>query len=167
MISRMIDIDSIKIITSPSPLQRALCEPLEQKRNPQTAIDAKFSIPFVVATTLVHGEVKLKHFRQEALEDEKVLTMAKRITLEVDKTLPEGRGALRIGSKGRHYKEETPEFVYGHPQNPMTTEDTVNKFLDCVGYSRKKISKRSQQRLIEAVLNLEDLDDIRALTEYL
>ena len=161
------DIDSLKIITSPSPLQKALCEPLEQKRNPRTVIDAKFSIPFVVSTTLVYGEVKLKHFSQEALEDKKVLTMAKRITLEVDKNLPEGKGALWIGLKGGNIREETPEFTYGHPQNPMSTDDTINKFLDCVGYSRKKIPHKSQERLIEAILNLENMDNISNITDYL
>jgi 2-methylcitrate dehydratase PrpD len=161
------DIDSLKIITSPSPLQRALCKPLERKRNPQTAIDAKFSIPFVVATTLIYGEVKLKHFSRDALEDKKVLTMAERVTLEVDEKLPEGRGAIVIRSKGRNIREETPEFAYGHPRNPMSTDDTINKFLDCVGYSRKKIPYESQQRLIEAVLNLEDQDNIRAITDCL
>ncbi len=161
------DIDSLKIITSPSPLQKALCEPLERKRNPRTAIDAKFSIPFVVATTLEHGEVKLKHFSRDALQDGKVLSLAKLVTLEVDETLPEGRGTLAIRSKGRIFREETPEFAYGHPLNPMGMDDTIKKFLDCVGYSRKKIARESQQRLIEAVLNLEDQDNICTIADHL
>ena len=39
-------------------VHRMLAEPLEAKRRPQTAIDAKFSLPFTVATAFVTGRVE-------------------------------------------------------------------------------------------------------------
>jgi hypothetical protein len=35
-------------------------------------------------------------------------------------------------------KNWTNDFENGHPQNPVGNYDTINKFLDPVGYSRKK-----------------------------
>ena len=157
-------IDAVKIITSVSALQKALCEPLERKKRPRTAIDAKFSIPFVVAIALAYGEVKLKHFSPEALEDERVLTMADRITLDVDEALPDGQGVLVLRSTDRIYTVETPEHVYGHPLNPMAMEDMIKKFEDCAGYAGKRIPEGARKKLIEAILNLEDQDDIRVIT---
>jgi len=154
------DIDTVKIIISPDPLQKALCEPLERKRKPGTAIDAKFSIPFVVATALAHGEVRLKHFVGEALQDGKVLAMAERVTLKADSRFPEGRGAIEVGSKGRIFLEETPEYVYGHPLRPMGMDDLVKKFIDCAAYSRIRIPPEAAQKWTGAVLSLEEQDNV-------
>jgi 2-methylcitrate dehydratase PrpD len=160
-------VDAVRIITSTSALQKALCEPLERKKSPRTAIDAKFSIPFVVAIALAYGEVKLKHFSPKALEDEKVLTVAGRITLDVNEALAEDRGVLELRSKDRIYTVETPAHVYGHPLNPMAMDDIISKFEDCAGYAGKRIPEEARKKLIDAILNLEDLDDIRLITNEL
>jgi 2-methylcitrate dehydratase PrpD len=162
-----VDIDTVKIVTSSSALQKALCEPLDRKKSPRTAIDAKFSIPFVVAIALTHGEVTLKHFTNEALSDEKVLTTAGRIRLAVDEALWDDQGALELVSKDRVYMMETPEFVYGHPGNPMAMDDVIKKFEDCASYAGNKISKEARKKLIDAILNLEDHDDIRVISQAL
>jgi len=161
------EVEKIVVTISSSPSQRVLCEPLERKRRPKTTIDAKFSIPFVLATALVHGDVRLRHFSCEALEDKRVLSLADRVVIEVDKGLPAGKGILEFRSGGRIIKEQTPDFVYGHPMNPMSLEEVIKKFTDCAGYSKRRISREAQERIIERILDLEEQDDIGVITRYL
>ena len=67
-----------------------LCRPLEQRRRPRTLQDAKYSIPFMTAYTLVHGAPMLNTFDDNVLNDERVLGVAARI--ELDETLPDNPG---------------------------------------------------------------------------
>ncbi len=55
--------DVVDIIVGGGPVQAMLAEPLERKRAPPTAIEAKFSLPFTIATALVHGVVDLDPLR--------------------------------------------------------------------------------------------------------
>ena len=58
------------------PVQQMLCFPADRKARPETAIEAKFSIPFTVAVALVHGEVGLDSFLPGALADQSILEMS-------------------------------------------------------------------------------------------
>jgi len=58
-----------RIVAVVSEKNRMLCEPLTQKQRPDTAIGAKFSIPFVLATALCRGRIDLASFSPKALAD--------------------------------------------------------------------------------------------------
>jgi len=57
-----------------------VCEPRASKLVPQTDYEAKFSLPFVVSATIVHGRFTLNELRDDALRDPRVLDLATRIT---------------------------------------------------------------------------------------
>lgn len=59
-----------------------LCVPIEERRRPQTLQDAKYSIPFMVAFCLVHGEPSLANLSDATLTDADVLTMARLVEIE-------------------------------------------------------------------------------------
>ena len=61
-----------------------LCEPLEGRRKPKTGPDAKFSIPFTVAVAAAKGEVKLKYYTPEGLNDKDILAMAQKVNPKID-----------------------------------------------------------------------------------
>jgi len=161
------DIEDIKLIISPSPLNRALCEPLETKRNPRTAIDAKFSIPFVVAVALVHRGVTLNHFTPQALRDPEVLEVAQKVTYELDSKLEAKEGLVELKTKHGVARLKTPEFAYGHPNNPISKESLVRKFIDCAGHSVKQIPRENLNKLIELISHLEDVKNIGEILVYL
>jgi 2-methylcitrate dehydratase PrpD len=80
-------------------MNKMLCEPLENKMNPVTAIEAKFSLPFTVATAIVHGTVTLDDFSPRALSDPLVLGLARKVSYGVDENLrlkQATQGSLRI-----------------------------------------------------------------------
>jgi 2-methylcitrate dehydratase PrpD len=151
-------------------MNKMLCEPLENKKNPVTAIEAKFSLPFTVATAVVHGTVTLDHFDPRALSDPLVLGLARKVSYRVDEKLglkQATQGALRIETQdGRTYSKSS-EFPCGHPDNPMSDEALVSKFMDCAKHSVKKFPKRTLNKVVELILSLEEIKDISEVTRYL
>jgi 2-methylcitrate dehydratase PrpD len=161
------DVEAIKVVVSP--VNEMLCEPLERKQNPVTAIDAKFSLPFVVATALLYGRVTLDYFTPQALADQDVLELARKVTYEVDTglTLKEAvRGFLQINTESETLSKRV-DFPYGHPKNPISQEALVLKFMDCARHSARRISKRKLNEIVELILNLEQVENIREITEAL
>jgi len=161
------DVEAIKVVVSP--VNEMLCEPLESKQSPVTAIDAKFSLPFVVATALLYGRVTLDHFTPQALADRDVLEVARKVTYEVDTglTLKEAvRGFLQISTRNETLSKRV-DFPYGHPKNPISQEALVLKFMDCAKHSARKISKRKLNEIVKLILNLEQVENIREITEAL
>lgn len=154
------EIERIDIIVSP--VNKMLCDPLERKRNPRTAIDAKFSIPFTVATALRFERVTLEQFTEGALVDADTLELARRVAYQVDTQLSvkqSAQGSLRIKA-GTGTIEKEIGVVYGNPQNPIHPDALIAKFMDCAGYAVKKIPESKLNEIVEMVLNLERMDNI-------
>lgn len=117
------------------PVCRMLAEPLAAKRRPTTAIDAKFSLPFTVASALVRGEVTLASFSPAGLTDPAVLEMAERVTFAVDPELsgPEHMTSGRIAVTNAAGQVRTREVrtPRGSPAAPLSRADLLAKFVAC------------------------------------
>jgi len=161
------DIKGIRLVTAPTPVNRVLCEPLHRKQNPKVAIDAKFSIPYVIAIAVVHGGVTLDHFTPGGLKNPEVLRIANKISYETDGTIKNNRGFLFIDNGQKIVSLKAPRFVYGHPRNPLSQQSLVEKFLDCASHSAKRISKNNLNAVAQLVLGLENIDDIGEFVKYL
>lgn len=106
--------------------------------NPQTMLAAKFSLPFAVATTLIHGVASVPAFRAKALEDARIKQLAGRVFVEENPEytamLPAQRPAsVTIKLKdGRTLKGETLTNR-GDAADPYSPEEVVEKFMELVG----------------------------------
>jgi 2-methylcitrate dehydratase PrpD len=153
------------------PIHRMLFEPETQRRQPKTAIDAKFSIPFTVATALIHDAVTLGHFSPLDLRNEAVLSLGRRVSYEI---IPEpsgeqeavgGRLEIRMADGRAH--SNSVIHPYGHPENPLDEASFIAKFFDCAAYASNQIQKIKLDRIVEAVQNLEAVQDVdRELCAY-
>ena len=154
------EIDSVKLLTAP--LHRMLLEPGERKRAPLNVIDAKFSIPFTVALALVHGDVSLALFSEDALGDGDVLDLARRVHAReqpewgADKA---ATGALEIVLRdGRVFRMHV-EQALGHPDAPLSTTHLIEKFLDCCGHANAAIESGVAREAADRILNLSQEPD--------
>ncbi|MBN1255496.1 MAG: MmgE/PrpD family protein [Deltaproteobacteria bacterium] len=160
------DITEIKIIISF--VNKMLCEPMEIKQHPKTAIDAKFSLPFVVATALCHNDVNLSHFTVKSLKDKDVLQLARKMTYEVDSKLglqEATQGFLEIRTQDEQVYAKRVEYAYGHPSNPISQEALATKFLDCAKNAEEKIPEEHLKKTIERIFSLEEVNDIVEVLE--
>ncbi len=126
---RAADIQRVRVQVDASVAK--LCRPLEIRRRPITLQDAKYSIPFMIAFTLVHGAPTLLNLDDRVLGDAEVLAMAQRI--EVDECLPDLTG-LPAGTMSLESGSDRLELC--EPLALQTDEPTVReKFGLCFNYA--------------------------------
>ena len=140
-----------------------LCEPAEAKENPLTDIDAKFSLPFVVATALKHKRVTLDNFFPEALKDKDILKLAAKMTYEVDPSLSikdATAGFLEITANNNRVYSKRIDHAYGHPGNPISQDALVKKFQDCAGHAANQLPEINLKKAIDMIFSLEKVVNI-------
>jgi 2-methylcitrate dehydratase PrpD len=77
------DIEHIKAFV-PAEVVKTVCEPVANKRRPANAYDAQFSIPYLIAASVVHGRFGLTELEPEVLADERILSLCDRVDYEID-----------------------------------------------------------------------------------
>jgi 2-methylcitrate dehydratase PrpD len=151
-----------EIIIEGGPVQVMLTEPQSVKQAPSTAIDAKFSLPFTIATAWVHGAVNLDSFSQKALADPDVLDLARRVQFQLREDWPRGRAAsgnLSIRMRdGRQLRHEVP-VALGSPARPLADSQLVAKFIDCLSRADRPVPAGPARALATRILALEDEPD--------
>jgi 2-methylcitrate dehydratase PrpD len=102
---------------------------------PATANEARFSFPYVVATALVHGSVRLAAYEPERLQDPRTRALMERIAIDVDPDIDAGfpgRRAARVEitlTDGRRFEHVQPNRK-GDPEEPLTDPELHDKFLE-------------------------------------
>lgn len=75
---------------------------------PESAVDAKYSIPYVLGAFLARGSVGVPEFRSDAILDEEILTQAEKVRVEAD---PEYEARAADGLWGSAVEIETTDGV--------------------------------------------------------
>lgn len=129
---------------------------------------AKLCIPFVAATALLEGTVDVRHFKGDWLRNPKVHEIAAHVEPVEDdnpNTNAVAPQKLEVYLKdGRKLEVDMPQ-IFGHPENPLSHEQNVAKFKRSWASAAKPLSDASADRMIDAVTNLESVDDIRSLID--
>lgn len=101
---------------------------------PRNTLGAKFSVPFAVATRLVRGSSAVGNFTWEAVRDERVQALAKRVFVTEDKAmtakLPQFRPA-RVDLRLRDGRTLTAavEANRGDDQDPYSRDELAGKYF--------------------------------------
>jgi 2-methylcitrate dehydratase PrpD len=124
------DIVEVRCRTAEGPIPR-LWEPLAAKHDPPNGYAAKFSLPYLLASILVHGRAGLADFTDEAVRDEPRRRVAAKVHYDVDPSIDYprhfiGHVAVRLAD-GRQL-EERQDHPRGGPDFPMTREELTDKF---------------------------------------
>ncbi len=147
-----------------------VAEPRELKINPRFIVDAQFSVPFTVARAIVNREVFIADFTQETIRDERTLALAAKVSVSCDEQKDGRAGGFPAEVKihtGRGDFYRRIDFVKGSMENPMSMEDIVVKFRKCIAFSARPMPEQTAERIIEAVVSLEQLDNMAELAGLL
>jgi 2-methylcitrate dehydratase PrpD len=144
-----------------------VCEPIVAKQNPQLSIDAKFSLFFTLGVALAKRKVEISDFLPDNLKNPKVLELAKRMKYKIDPTFGTLTPAqLDVKTTDGRLFSKFIKTIYGHPENPLSKEDLIAKFKDCARYSKKLLPQGKIEKFIEQILKLEEVKDIREITNF-
>ena len=163
------DVAEITVFVGDSTIN--LCEPLEARRKPETTMDAKYSILFSTAVAVAQKRVVLQDYSPEGLKNKVVLELAQKVTPRLDEAYNRKRGRspgkVEIKMKdGKVYSKRT-DIPYGHSEKPMTWDDVVNKFRDCLSYAAKPVPRDNVEKVIDMVNKLEDVEDVGQIVRLL
>ena len=153
--------DVARIDADVGSVQRMLIEPLDNKRRPATAIDAKFSIPFALGLAITKNRVALLDFDERALADAEILAVAARVHPVSRSDWDRRRassGALRIMIEGGGVLEGEIHAPKGHPSNPMFESELVGKFLQCLT-AGPQLDAETAAIFARAIIGLESCAD--------
>jgi len=144
-------------------LGKALCEPLEVCQNPTTINEAQFSIPYNVAVAIAKRSVALDDFLGNSFRDPDVLKIAQKTTVKfapdmVRKGIEPGRVEIEMGGGQQTYSQQV-DFPKGDPLKPLTREEHIAKFRDCIGWAARTIPAENVDCVIDMIDNLERIDD--------
>lgn len=140
--------------------------PLEDKVQPRTVYDAKFSLPYCLAALLVHGRLDVGSFTEEAIADPSVLDVASRVTYEVKQYAPAPdafAGGVRVVTRDGRTLEAELRHQRGGTENPLSASDVLGKYR---ANALLGLDEAAVERLEAAVLALEQEPDaafVRAL----
>jgi 2-methylcitrate dehydratase PrpD len=138
-------------------------QPAASKLAPRSEYEAKFSLQYSTAAMLVHGQVGVRTYSDEAIADPRVLALAAKVRHEPREyaSYPAAfPGGVRITFKdGRTLEADFPH-QRGGPENPMTAGEVRAKFRENAGLA---LADSALETLEEAVLGLEEHDDLRAV----
>jgi 2-methylcitrate dehydratase PrpD len=137
--------------------------------DPRNMLAAKFSLPFALATTIVHGAASVPAFRQAAVNDASVRDLARRVTVREDATLtaklPDKRCArvqVRLRDGGVFSAEVSTNK--GDTEDPYEREEIEDKFRELAA---PVWGDNHAHAILEAVRALERARDLRALGRLL
>lgn len=134
--------------------------------NPKTPLAARFSVPYIVATTLIDGNAGMESFTEEAIQRPNVLQLAKKVIMKESvhytAMLPDNRSAKVTIDMGDH--QVTFEVIgsKGDPDQPMSEAELFAKF---VNLTSNLYTSEQQHALWQDLGNLAQLDSIDSIFE--
>jgi 2-methylcitrate dehydratase PrpD len=138
---------------------------------PRTGLEAKFSLEYTVARTLLSGEVRLKHLTDEAVTEPGVSSLMQKMKWVERYPIPvmgttEGFGIKSVTVKlndGREYCKEVA-IAKGMPQNPLTPAEFNSKYRDC---SSSVLSEDDIEKSLCILTNLKKVENIREVMKII
>ena len=143
--------------------------PEEDKANPKTVVDMQFSMPFGAAVALAYGRASLVEYAPGVQDRPEVRSILPRVKSVIDPELEahfpkEFRAWAEVATTdGRRLRSDI-RYPKGDPENALSWDEMKEKFR---GLSGAVISPERQQEIIDAVENLENMDDVRQLAALL
>jgi 2-methylcitrate dehydratase PrpD len=151
----------------PGGVVQAVCEPLAAKRRPKSDYDAKFSIPYAVASGLARGRLGLAELLPAALAEPRIEALMDKVDYAVDAastfpkhysgevvvTLDDGRTLSRRVAVNR-----------GNPDRPLSNAEVEAKYFENCALT---LAAGPARRIRDHVLALESIASAAVLEEVL
>jgi len=129
-------------------------------------VDAQFNIRYCVANVLLRRSSKLEHFEAPLVRDPKIMEITKKIHVMPDPDLEkrdETAMEMQVLTKNGTVYNKSIDFPPGGPENPLTREENMERFRNCVHYAKEPLPQENIEKLVQWVEELQEIKDIRCL----
>lgn len=156
-------IDSIRTLIAETAVP-LVCEPLAAKQKPHNSYAASFSLPYAVSCCLIRGRFGLEETEEAAFTDPALLQLAQKVTYDIDPNsgFPKYRsGEVIVRMRdGREFSRRKNIM----PGDRAPQSEVVRKFMD---NTHAAMPPERAISIIDTVLNIERLDNVRTLAQAL
>ncbi len=156
-------VESIKVRVTPYVFNTIL------NRLPETALQTKFSMPYIVARALMDGRLGLDTFSDEAGRDPAVRSLGEKIEMELDPDLQENDDVSRpckviLRQKDGTVLSQSVEPGLATQRSSLSSQELEEKFTDC---ACRVINSEAAAEVLRQIDHLEDLDSLDPLFKLL
>ena len=144
-----------------------ICEPAANKVRPISDYDAKFSVQYAVAASLVRRAFGLAELEEDALGDRRILDLAKRVRYRPDPASAFPRafsGEVVVRTRDGRELRHREEINRGADERPLTNGEIAEKYMD---NARLTVDGPKAIAIRDAVLGLDRCEDVRAVAKVL
>jgi 2-methylcitrate dehydratase PrpD len=135
---------------------------------PHTGLEGKFSMPFCVATALVHGAPSIETFDPAIIEQPTIQALLPNIRMRVntgfDASVPLSRTTVTMRLHDGRVIAESRQGARGGTAQPATNDDLAAKFAAC---ARRALSPDASTRAWATLQRLRHVASIAELTRVL
>jgi 2-methylcitrate dehydratase PrpD len=147
----------------------ALTKPEGKKFRPQTIVDAQFSLPYCAAVAVRKGRASVEDFTEKSIRDDDVLDLASKVSWELDQEAEQKyprcfSAIVKITSNVGQEVQARVDYPKGDPENPASDDELFEKFRSLAAGT---LGERRCEQVRSAVFSLDEMKDIRELTELL
>jgi 2-methylcitrate dehydratase PrpD len=136
--------------------------PMVPYHDPQTGLEAKYSLEYDMATIALDGRAGLHQYSDDAVRRPEARALMQRVTTSPVQELrkPESRVVLTL--KSGEQLEESVNVSHGSPSDPLTDAEVVGKFHEC---AEALMSEARRSQVIDLCRRLDSLESVRELTD--
>jgi 2-methylcitrate dehydratase len=137
------------------------------KKYPKNRETADHSSYYLTAMAILERQLGPDQFSQEKYSDPRVIDLIDKIVFEGNKRFDQmnlAAGVSEIITKQRKKYKCQVNYPRGHPENPMTDQEIIDKFKEM---SEKHMHKRQIEKIVSTVFEMERLDDIGKLNRQM
>jgi 2-methylcitrate dehydratase PrpD len=137
-------------------------EPYDVRRD--SVVHAQFNAAYTFARALTDARVDLRSFQKPAISDPAVVALAGKVRAvddpAIDPTAIEPARVTVTLNDGRVIEVKS-DTVKGSPQEPMSEDELLNKFRDCLAFG-VGAQRADADRLADAIMSIENATDVGA-----
>jgi 2-methylcitrate dehydratase PrpD len=134
--------------------------------DPQSGLDAKFSVQYCLARALLDGRIRLEHFEGEAFRDPETRALMRRVHTAPHPETTEGGGEplgaeVRVTlENGKVLTKRVGAALGRGPDNPLPVDALAEKFADCAA---RALPPAQVERLQRVLSEIEEAASLRAV----
>ena len=139
-----------------------------RNQHPQTGLEAKFSMQFAMAASILAGRVGLAELTDGFVQRKEVQALQRKVTIAPDdRPDPNRSGAAPYDlvvvetNDGRRLESARITDERGSPQLPLTTDELWVKFENCLAIGNPSLSARA---IFDALLSIEHQRGVSAFS---
>jgi len=146
-----------------------VADPPEQKVNPQSIVDAQFSMPFGAALAVMYRDAFINRYTLEEINRPEIRELMQKVTCvrdpEINENFPrQWPAAVIVETSDGSVLEKQLTYPKGDPENPLSWEELIEKFRILAS---EVMPERACSDIIARVQQIDREDSIDTLMQTL